>query len=77
MKLTFCLPPAHPSNTEKNPAALGKIMHCSNALSLLKVLQDFNAFSLKVVYAEEEHGRSIVAARDVKPGEVGTFDIKK
>ena len=27
-------------------------------------------YSLKVVYAEEEHGRSIVAARDVKPGEV-------
>ena len=52
-------------------------MHCSNALSILpEVLQDFNAFSVKVVYAEEEHGRSIVAARDVKPGEVGTFDIK-
>ena len=65
---------APPYNTEKNPAALGKIMHCSNALS---ILPESFAFSPKVVYAEEEHGRSIVAARDVKPGEVGTFDIKK
>ena len=49
-------------------------MHCSNALS---ILPESFAFSPKVVYAEEEHGRSIVAARDVKPGEVKTFDIKK